>query len=451
MNPGDGSFRRSRLAALGLLFAVNTVNFFDRQVLSAVTEPLRLEWHLSDTQLGWLGTAFTLLYAFAGMPLGRLADVKPRKWLLAAGLALWSALTFASGLCCGFGSLFALRLGVGTGEAVCAPAATSLIGDLFGPGARARAMSVFMLGLPVGVALSYAVSGGVAQHFGWRAAFFTAGIPGLVLAVLCLFLREPQRGLADPLLGEARRAGSPIRLVWRTPTMRWITVSGAVHNFNMYAVTLFLPALLTRYHGAGVQTAGYVSAIVVGALGGVGMLAGGWAGDALARRRANGRMVVPAAASLISAPAALLALLQPPGNIRSFMLLQGIALMLMYVYYGTVYSTIHDVIEPALRGSAMAFYLLAMYVLGASLGPVLTGWASDYLAGRAATAAGALSAGGPVPDPFRAVGLHQVMFISPILALLLSAVLFKGATTVARDIAALHQTGGRTRPACPSN
>ncbi len=442
MKPADGSPGQRRLAALGLLFAVNTVNFFDRQVLSAVTEPLRLEWRLSDTQLGWLGTAFTLIYAFAGIPLGRLADTRPRRWLLATGLSVWSALTFASGLCRSFASLFALRLGVGAGEAVCAPAATSLIGDLFGPRVRARAMSVFMLGLPVGLALSYGVSGAVAQHFGWRAAFWVAGTPGLLLAALCLWLPEPRRGLADPDLGSVRRPGSPARLVLSIPTMRWIIVSGAVHNFNLYAVTLFLPAYLIRYHGAGLQTAGFVSGIIVGALGGAGMLAGGLAGDALARRRPDGRMIVPAAALLASAPAALLAALQSPGNIAAFMLFQGTALMLMYAYYGTVYSTIHDVIEPSLRGTAMAIYLLAMYVLGASLGPVLAGWASDRLALRAAAAAGALAAGGPVPDRFRAVGLHQVMLFSPILALLLSAVLFRGARTLGRDVRSLHRPGG---------
>jgi len=198
------------LFALWLLFAVNTMNFFDRQILAAITEPIRKEWGLSDTQLGVLGTAFTLLYAMIGVPLGRLADVWKRKWLLAIGVAFWSALTYTSGLCRGFWTLFAARLGVGVGETACAPTSSSLIGDLYGPHERGRALSVFMLGLPVGLALSYIVSGTIAQHYGWRAAFFIAGVPGLVLAALSMLLHEPSRGSIEARgIGAARRGGSP--------------------------------------------------------------------------------------------------------------------------------------------------------------------------------------------------------------------------------------------------
>src|SRR5689334_23111639 len=143
---------RPRLGfTLCVLLGVNTMNFFDRQILPAVQEKIRKDWDLSDSELGWLGTAFILLYAVVGLPLGRLADVWRRKWILAGGVALWSLLTLGSGLAWGFWSLFVLRLGVGVGEASCAPAANSLIGDLVGPGRRARALAVFMLGLPLGL------------------------------------------------------------------------------------------------------------------------------------------------------------------------------------------------------------------------------------------------------------------------------------------------------------
>src|SRR5574339_381242 len=155
---------------LAVLFAINAMNFFDRQILGAVGEPVRREWQLSDGALGALGTAFTLLYALVGVPLGRLADRKPRTLMLATGVFVWSVLTAVSGLCQRFWQLFVVRLGVGVGEAVCAPAATSLIGDLVPPSRRARALSIFMMGLPVGIALSYLVSGYVAKAWGWRAA-----------------------------------------------------------------------------------------------------------------------------------------------------------------------------------------------------------------------------------------------------------------------------------------
>src|SRR6266536_114629 len=143
--------RPSRPAwTLFVLLLLNTLNFFDRTVLGAIVEPLRREWRLSDAEIGWIGTAFTLLYAVVGLPLGRLADAWRRTTLLAAGALLWSALTALSGIASSFGGLFAARLGVGVGEAVCAPAATSLLGDLFPSARRGRATAVFMLGLPLG-------------------------------------------------------------------------------------------------------------------------------------------------------------------------------------------------------------------------------------------------------------------------------------------------------------
>src|SRR5215475_6789013 len=157
---------------LCVLLGINTMNFFDRQVLPAVQEKIRREWDLSDSDLGLLGTAFILLYAVVGLPLGRLADVWRRKWVLAAGVGLWSLLTFASGFAWNFWSLFVLRLGVGVGEASCAPTASSLIGDLVPAKRRARAMALFMLGLPLGLALSFFVSGSIAERRSWQEAFY---------------------------------------------------------------------------------------------------------------------------------------------------------------------------------------------------------------------------------------------------------------------------------------
>src|SRR5262249_20736227 len=145
--------------AVCILLGINTMNFFDRQVLGAVAEPIKRQWGLSDSQVGWLGTAFILLYAVVGLPLGRWADVGRRKMILAGGAGLWSLLTALSGLAWNFWSLFAFRLGVGVGEASCAPASTSLLGDLFPAERRSRAMAVFMFGLPLGLGSSFLISG----------------------------------------------------------------------------------------------------------------------------------------------------------------------------------------------------------------------------------------------------------------------------------------------------
>ena len=134
--------------ALAVLFVINALNFFDRQIIGAVGEPIRKEFGLNDASLGALNTAFTLLYAFVGLPLGKLADKYSRKKILGVGVLVWSVMTAASGIARSFWQIFALRLGVGVGEATCAPAASSLIGDYFPSDRRAKAMSVFMLGLP---------------------------------------------------------------------------------------------------------------------------------------------------------------------------------------------------------------------------------------------------------------------------------------------------------------
>jgi MFS family permease len=426
--------------ALCVLFAINAINFFDRQIGGVLAEPVRKEWGLSDTQVGWLATAFTLLYAAVGVPLGRLADRSSRTRILAAGVFVWSLLTSASGLTRNFWQLFLVRLGVGVGEATCAPASASLIGDLYPAHQRAKAISFFMMGLPIGLALSYLVSSQIAATYGWRQAFFVAGIPGLLCALGALFLREPARGGAEihKEVGAQTRGGSPFLLVLATPTMAWIILSGALHNFNMYALSAFQMPFLQRYHGATLTGAGRLLTLLT--LAGIpGLLVGGFAGDFARRARANGRLLVAALAVLLSAPFMYLAINCAPGNFLGFGLCMAAGGGLMFVYYSTVYSTIQDVIEPSLRGTAMALYFFAMYVLGGSFGPVLTGFLSERFTESAASAAGIVSFTKDSLEPFRAAGLHKAMYLVPVLGGTLALVLFAATFTVQKDMENLQQ------------
>jgi MFS family permease len=437
---GEARGRSEAAYAVAVLFAINTMNFFDRQILGAVAEPVRREWGLGDGALGALGTAFTLLYAVVGVPLGRWVDSGIRSRILAVGVFAWSLLTALSGATRTFWQLFAVRLGVGVGEATCAPAASSLIGDLFPPERRSKALSAFMLGLPVGIALSFAVSSTVAARWGWRAAFYIAGLPGLLCAVAALGLKEPRRGHAEAhAVGARRRQGSPCLLVLSIPTMWWLIASGALHNFNMYALGAFLSPFLIRFHRVHLAQAGLVAMAVYGLSGIGGLLLGGVAGDAIARRRRDGRLLLAALAILVSVPPLVLALRRPAGDVLGFGLLMGLGCGVMYVYYSTVYATLHDVIEPSLRGTAMALYFLAMYVLGASLGPLGTGLASDFFTRHAAAAAGVAATTAAALEPFRAEGLRQAMFVIPALGAVLALVLWAGSRTVTRDAEALHR------------
>lgn len=423
------------LFTLLVLLGINTMNFFDRQILPAVQEKIRKEWNLSDSELGWLGTAFTLLYAVVGLPLGRLADVWHRRWLLALGVGLWSLMTLGSGLAWSFWSLFALRLGVGVGEASCAPTAGSLIGDLYPAERRARAMAIFMLGLPLGLALSFLVSGTIAQRWSWQAAFYVAGVPGLLLAVATLFITDPPR--------HAGPASQPTEIlpfvtvvgrILSLPTMRWIIISGALHNFNMYALGSFQASYLRRYHEVSVEQAGWISGLVFG-VGALGIFVAGWLGDRAFRYNVSGRLHVAWIGMAGAVPCLLLALAAPAKETWTCALWLLPAYMMLYMYYGTVYATIQDIIEPSLRGMAMAVYFCAMYLLGAVWGPVGTGRLSDYCARRIATGEG-------VDKPTElhtALGLHDAMYLVPLLCALLVLVLFAAARTVKGDYQRLQK------------
>jgi predicted MFS family arabinose efflux permease len=446
--------------ALAVLFAINLMNFFDRQIIGGVGEGIRREWALSDTALGLLGTVFTLLYAVVGLPLGRLSDRKERRMLLAAGVFLWSLLTALSGVARSFAQLIVARLGVGVGEATCSPASTSLIGDLFPATARARAVAIWMLGLPLGLGLANGAGGWILQNWGWRNAFYIAAIPGLLCAAAALIMREPRRGMKEAhAVGDRCRAGNPYLLVLSIPTMWWVILSGALHNFNMYTLGAFVAPFLVRFHHMSFLNAGWVAACVYGFSGILGLTGGGWLADRLYARRVDGRLLVGTTAIVICAPLMFFGLGRPGGDVVGFTILMGLGSGVMFAYYSTVYSTIHDVVEPSLRGTAMALYFFAMYVLGASMGPVGTGLASDYFTFQKASAAGAVA---PLPfgaimaaefrslvgeakgfnlralEPFRAEGLHTAMYIVPIFAAILAVVLFAASRTVTKDVARLQ-------------
>ena len=323
------------------------------------------------------------------------------------------------------------------GEATCAPAATSLIGDLAPPEKRSRALAVFMLGLPLGLGLSYAVSGWVAQGWGWRAAFFVAGPPGVLCAALALALPEPARRAQAPRSGGI--VASPYRRLLAIPTLWWIIASGALHNFNMYALGTFLSPYLIRAHGVDLRQAGLVSMLAYGLSGIPGMLLGGLAGDALRRRGPAPRVRLGAGLFLCAAPLILAALMQPAGRVLAFTLLLGLACAAMAAYYSIVYAALQDVVPASLRGTAMAVYFLAMYVLGAAFGPVATGLMSDRLTARAARAAGVLGRDALALEPFRAAGLHAALLVVPALALVMAAILWAASRTIARDTQLLNE------------
>jgi len=214
--------------------------------------------------------------------------------------------------------------------------------------------------------------------------------------------------------------------------MWWLIVSGVLHNFNMYALGMFLSPFLQRYHHMSLAGAGRISSIVYGC-GGLGVFLGGWACDRISRRRISGRLEVTALALLVFVPCLFLALSRPPEDYWGFTICFLPGCLLSYAYYSGVYATIQDITEPASRGTAMAVYFCAFYVLGAAPGPYLLGMLSDFLASRAARLE-------VITEPqAKAIGLHQALYVMPILGIALVIVLFIGSRTVKRDYEKLQK------------
>lgn len=419
------------MAALILvfLFLINLLNFFDRTLPAVVTELLRHEWSLTDLELGIGSSAFIVVYALAGLPLGRLSDSKPRRYVLAGSLFLWSALTAATGLTKGFMSFFWVRLGVGVGEAGCAPAATSLIGDLFPSEKRARALGVFMLGLPLGLMAAFFGGGALVKAYaGWRPPFFIAAVPGVILSILILFIREPARGAADRAV-KAAPVEAPVRKILAIPTVRWIILSGVFVNFAAYSGNGFMVSLLQRYFRLPIDQAANGSGIITGITGLVGLTLGGVVADKIGQRSLRGRLVYGAVSLLASAPATWAALELGRDGATAFTLLFGLGWLLYYGYYTTVYAALQDVVEPRLRATAIALYFMGMYVLGGAAGPTIVGGFSDSLAKKAMAAAGA----GQMTPEFRALGLHDSMKLIPVTLLLTGVCIFLASRTFNED------------------
>lgn len=415
---------------LFLLFLANLFNFFDRTIPAIIIEPIRMEWHLSDFQLGIIGTAFTIVYAIAGLPLGRMADTGSRSKLMGWGLAVWSGLTAINGMVGSFWSFLVVRMGIGIGEASYAPAANSLIGDLFPAHRRARAMGIFMLGLPLGLLLAFFTIGAMVKAFdSWRAPFFIAAVPGLILAVFMFFIKEPKRGAAESVQVSQERVDRPIRRVLAVPTFLWLVLAGLCFNFATYACNSFLVPMLQRYFLMPLQEAAVATGVIVGVTGLVGLTLGGWVADKIHQRVANGRLLFAAVSLIISTLCTAWALHAGRIDIGVFVAVFSLGWLFAYNFYTCVYTAIQDVVEPRLRATAMALFFAGLYLLGGGLGPVVVGALSDHFAHTAMLAAGAEQ----MTEAFKAVGLHDAMYLIPVALFFTMVFLFLASRCFVRD------------------
>jgi len=386
----QNSWLGSANAGLAILAFINLFSYLDRYVVSGVLESLKhSDLGLSDTNLGSLMSGFLVVYTLLAPVFGALGDRRSRPRLIALGVACWSFATALSGFAVNFLTLFAARAAVGVGEAAYVTIAPSLLSDYFPVRQRGRVMAIFFCAIPVGSALGYVVGGLVDKHYGWRAAFFVAGVPGLLLAALCLLLRDPPRGIQDQAagLGKAETASVPrsniSRETWKTYGRLLgnkpyaLTVLGyAAYTFAIGGLAYWMPAFLERVRGIPRSEATVNFGTIVVITGFVGTFVGGWMGDYFAKNSRQAYLWLSAIATLIAAPFVWLALTTTSTSLYTAYMVT--AQLLLFLSTGPINAAIINLVIASERATAIALSVFAIHLLGDALSPLMVGALSDF-------------------------------------------------------------------------
>ncbi len=361
--------------ALALLLAINLFNYIDRYILAAVEPEIRNAFFAPDdpqrmAKTGSLATAFLVSYMITAPVFGWLADRLSRWWIIGAGVALWSFASAGSGLAATFGMLLATRALVGVGEAGYGPAAPTIIADLFPINIRGRMLSYFYLAIPVGSALGYALGQAVNAKLGWRWPFYLAAPPGVLLAVLCFFMREPRR---EKLKEENRQSKfSQYATLFRTPSYVLNTLAMAAMTFAIGGLSFWVPAYL-EFRGQPDSGRIVFGGITVVA-GLVATLLGGLAGDWLRTKVRGAYFVVSGVAILIAFPLSLLMLYTP---FPWAWVMMFFAVFFLFFNTGPSNTALANVTHPSVRATAFALNILIIHALGDALSPPLIGALGD--------------------------------------------------------------------------
>ncbi|MHB8612721.1 MAG: spinster family MFS transporter [Candidatus Dormibacteraceae bacterium] len=357
---------------LAVMVGINFLNYMDRYVGAAASPLIQKEFHLDDSQVGILGSAFLLVYAVAALPFGYWADRGVRKTVVAAGVAIWSLATLFTGFARSLPQLFVSRAVLGIGEAGYYPAGTSLLSDYFPKEQRARVMSIWGAGSTFGIAVGFAGGGYIAEKYGWRSAFFFAALPGIVFALLAFGLREPLRGSAEGMghaVARIREASLRNFLdLMRIRTLRATILSQTLLYFVLASNAFWLPILLTRRFNLSVGKAGLLAGVVLVLGGLIGTLAGGWIADRRAKTNPAAHLEVGIAGFLLGAVFITVALVAPlnAGPIPVFVPAFLLAVACLYLYSGPFTAVAQNVVSPGLRASAVTMLLFVSHVFGDS-------------------------------------------------------------------------------------
>jgi MFS family permease len=370
------------VALLSLLTVVNLLNFIDRQILYAIFPAVQSELGLADSQLGLAASAFIVVYMLVTPIAGYLGDRVRRLPVIGASVIVWSVASLASGSARTFYGLLAARSLVGVGEACYAPLSSSVLSDAFRKERHGTALSVFNLAVPVGSALGYVLGSAIAAAYGWRAAFYLVGAPGIAIGALLFLSREPARGAMDPT-GDSVSSTS-LRELFANPVYRETTAAMAALTFVLGALAAWMPTFLVRLHGLTIARAGITFGLVTAATGLAGTALGGWLGDRAVARDPAGHLHVSGVGLLLAVPATAVAIAANDPAI--FWTATALAEVLVFLNVGPLNAVIVGVASSRIRASAVAANVLAIHLCGDALSPSVVGFLSDLAGLRVALA-----------------------------------------------------------------
>ena len=381
---------------VGVLLLAQMFSFLDRMIMGLLVGPIRNSFQISDTQFSLLaGLAFSLFYAFMGLPMARIADGGNRRNLIAIGITAWSLMTAICGLARGYWMLFMARVGVGVGEATLGPAAYSMITDYFPKQVLARALSVYMIGVTLGSGFAYMLGGTVVSYVegmgqislplvgeieGWQLTFFIVGFPGLLVALLvAMTVREPKRQ------GDATDSAIPFGEVVRYLWQRRSAYSGHILGIStfimvVYALNLWGPTYFIRVFGYDRPEAGWVFGMIMIGAGSAGLLIAGTLSDRLIDRGIRDAYLRVILFSMLAIAPCTIAL--------GFATNDHVAIVAMTLavffsaFQGGISGGALQLMSPnRMRGQVLALYLLAANLIGLGLGPTVIALATDYVFG----------------------------------------------------------------------
>lgn len=362
------------------MFLICCFNFADRAVFAVLAQAMKQDLQLTDFQLGLAqGLAFAGLYSLLGIPFGWLSERYNRIGIVAVATTIWSCSTAFCGMVQNFWHLMLARAGVGLGEAGFVPATSSLVADHFPGTRRASAMSIVMLGTPVGTFVGSVIAGWAADQWTWRTAFYVLGLPGVVCALFIWFvLREPPRGLADNI-PKSPAPPPNLRVFWRQlvvrPAFRYVIIGGALAGFGMTSISAFLAVFLARVHHLPMREAGALYGTVSGASIAIGLVIGAFSSDWLAQRDRRWSAWI-ATIGLTLSPFIYFFAFRIEARLPAAVVLTSAAAVLL-LFYGPTLGMIQNLMEPKLRATGVALFTTLYTAIGAGLGPTFVGFMSD--------------------------------------------------------------------------